>query len=268
MIRRISAAVLLHVMAAVATRVTGAQQPIPAHTPKDSAAPRYRFRILGAYDEATGEPIDGVTVRDVFSGLSAQTTATGTVSLFFLPDGGSLVRLTKIGYEMQTLPVAISPTDTAGLTVAMRTVVQLGTVIVRDSSPHYTSSVLRQAAERMHTGAGGYFIDGAQMRRWDNSTLANAIRTKMPGLMSVLGPNGETFFVSSRTPCLRALLGCGRPDCFIAVYVDGVLSTLRPDFSRTSTIDYEMAEFYPSGPSVPLEYPGPCGSLLLWTRER
>src|SRR5437879_12393820 len=104
----------------------GAQEPHPkpgARTPVDSqraaAGQRYRYRVLGVYDEVTGEPLEGVEVSDALSGLSSLTTKTGTVSLLFLPDGGSLIRLRKLGYEVQTFPVTIAPIDTAPLTIIM-----------------------------------------------------------------------------------------------------------------------------------------------------
>jgi hypothetical protein len=232
---------------------------------------RYRFRLLGVYDDASGEPVEGVEVSDMLSGTSALTTKTGTVSLIFLPDGGSFVRLRKVGYEMQTLMAAISPADTAPITVTLRKVTTLAKVTVRDSAPTYISPRLQGAVERMKSHAGGYFIDEAEMRKWDNSTLGNAIIAHMPGLMSITGPRGGMALVSTRQMCKTAF-GCSRQsNCYVTVYLDGVRSTVLPDFNRLSPEDYALAEFYPGGASVPAEYGGtdsPCGALLLWTREQ
>ena len=84
-----------------------------------STLPAYRMRILGVFDEATGEPIDSVEVIDVSSGSKAVTTSTGTVALTYVPDGGGSVRLHKAGYKDVTLDVVISPTTLTPITATM-----------------------------------------------------------------------------------------------------------------------------------------------------
>lgn len=90
-----------------------------APTATAGSLPAYRYRLLGVYDEDTGEPIAGAEVTDVVSGTHAQTTITGTVTLVFLPEGGSPVRVTKSGYEPLTIAVEISPETTTPLTLVM-----------------------------------------------------------------------------------------------------------------------------------------------------
>ncbi len=240
-----------------------------------ASSTRYRFRILGVYDEASGDPLDGVEVRDVLSGVSSLTTETGTVSLFFVPDGGGLVRLRKIGYEMRMLAIAISPSDTAPVTVTLQRVTQLPTVVVKENAPVYRSPLLQQVERRLQSHAGGHFIDEATLRKLDNSTLGNAIIARIPGLMPGLGPHGEGYLLSSRATCTRAL-SCTHPDCYPDVFLDGVrfadpvaAGSARLDFSRLFPSDYAIVEFYAGGASIPVEFSSsPCGVVLLWSRER
>jgi hypothetical protein len=81
--------------------------------------PRYRFRMLGVYDATTGDIVDGVDVIDTVSGLRARTSATGTVSLLFLPDGGSVLRIHKDGLRDTTFFARIAPADTLPITLLL-----------------------------------------------------------------------------------------------------------------------------------------------------
>lgn len=98
---------------------------------KDSASSAsvlrvYPGRIIGVYDNETGDPIVGADVRDIATGLHTLTTSTGTLSLFFVDTSGGLIRVTKLGYSPLTLPVANSFSDTIPLVIMMT---QMGHVL-------------------------------------------------------------------------------------------------------------------------------------------
>jgi hypothetical protein len=254
-------------------------QPPPANGARPDSGridQRYRFRVLGVYDSESGEPIEGAEVRDVLSGTSALTTTTGTVSLMFLPDGGSLVRIRKIGYTAQTLVVAIDPSTTVPATIVLEHAPQqLPKVTVLDSSPTYRPGNLREATERIKAHAGGSFISETEMRNWDSSTMSDLITSHMPGLIMNPGPHGEAYLLSTRGMCVMAL-SCVKSNCYVTVFIDGIkaydanigLSSSRLNFDRLSPQDYAIAEFYPGIAGRPPEYNGPCGVLLLWSRDR
>ena len=90
-----------------------------APTPTAASLPAYRYRLLGVFDRDTGDPIEGAEVTDMTSGTHAATSETGTVSLVFLPEGGSPVRITKPGYDELTIAVEISASSTVPLTLLM-----------------------------------------------------------------------------------------------------------------------------------------------------
>lgn len=90
-----------------------------ADHPPGPALPSYRHRLLGLYDQRTGDPIAGAAVVDSATGTTALTTATGTVSLVFLPEGTSTLRIQKPGYEPLHLDIRISPSDTTPLTLTL-----------------------------------------------------------------------------------------------------------------------------------------------------
>ena len=167
--------------------------------------------------------------------------------------------------------------DTTPITVIMEPATELPTVSVVDRAPNYLSPMLRSAAARMRSHAGGYFVDEKTMRAYDNSTMAGLLVSRMPGMAMVLGPHGEEYFATTRVTCgPLALMGCKPGQCFVSVYVDGVAWIPfgpHTDFSKLWPGDYAMAEYYPGPASTPEQYSsglqgGACGTLLLWTRER
>ena len=94
-------------------------RPMLAAYPTDGFK-RYRFRLLGVYDEVSGSPIANGKVIEASHGDWVLTSMTGTVSLFFVPDGGSRLRFEGVGYDAKTLDVSISPTDTLPVVVTLR----------------------------------------------------------------------------------------------------------------------------------------------------
>jgi hypothetical protein len=91
--------------------------------PHDSAAtilPAYRRRIVGVFDQDTGEPIDSARVTDAATGDYVRTTATGTASLVFLPEGSSVIVISMPGYDDLKLSIDIAPAETEPLTLLLK----------------------------------------------------------------------------------------------------------------------------------------------------
>jgi hypothetical protein len=233
-----------------------------------SLAP-YRHRLLGVFDGQTGEPIEGAQVTDALNKVSALTTKTGTVTLAFLPDGGSLVRIQKLGYEPATILAAISPSDTVPLTVVLTAVARtLPTVVTTDSSPRYRSPTLREFEERRRSGAGGHFVSEAELRKHDNQKMTSLIRT-FPGLRVNCSRTGVTACFATSTRQVSKLALSGGP-CRPDIYMDGVPSP-DDDLERLNVDQFAGVEYYAGGASIPAKYNrvgSSCGVILLWTRER
>ena len=225
----------------------------------------------------------GVRVLDIATGTSALTSSTGAVALFYLPDGGSLVRLQKVGYEVQTLLVPISPRDTTPITIIMRRVTELPTVVTKaNETPHFVSARLQAFEERRKQGFGS-FISDSVLRANEGRPLANVLMGRAPGVSVRQGAASATYLLKSP----RCMVG-GPPQ----VVMDGV--TLSPDpppgsggrgrgsrpqssdslpfdLSRFDVSNLAGVEWYPDNDGAPIEFThtsGRCGLLLLWTRER
>jgi hypothetical protein len=230
----------------------------------------YRQRILGVFDAQSGEPLEGVEVSDLLTNTSALTTKTGTVTLAFLPEGGTLVRIRKIGYTSTTMMVAISPADTVPITVLLATTAQtLPTVVTNDSAPRYVSARLRQFEERRSRGVG-HFITEDELRKNDSHLLRDVVR-RLPGLqikcISKGVKRGECYATSFRQQSARVSLG---GECPVKVYIDGA-SIGDNDLSKLDVNHFAGIEYYSGGSTIPPQYnttDSSCGVMLLWTRER
>jgi hypothetical protein len=222
------------------------------------------------YDEQSGDPIEGVEVMDVMSGTTAATARTGTVALAFLPDGGSLVRLRRVGYAPLTLPVAISPTDTAPFTILLRRSPQdLPTAVTRHSAPRYISPGMHGFEERKRAGLGGQFVDESTLRKMDGDSMSNVLRRFHGATL-----NGGRF-VSTRKATSGPVFQAKRlgANGAVAVYENGVrrAAPVSIDFSKILVDDYAAVEFYAGAETYPVWISptnNDCGVLLLWTRER
>ena len=230
----------------------------------------YRQRLLGVFDVESGAPIEGARVTDVLSRISALTTHTGTVALVYLPEGGSLIRIEKIGYQPTTLTVEISPSDTVPLTLLLNPLAQtLPAIITRDSAPHYIGPGLRAFEDRRRLGLG-HFVSEAELRHHDNEKMTTLIR-RFPGLRIFCPKSGmrssQCWAVSVRLASKHAILG---GSCDVDVYMDGVASGDN-DLEKLAVNEFGGVEYYAGSATIPTQYNktgSSCGVLLLWTRER
>jgi hypothetical protein len=82
--------------------------------------PNGHHRVMGVFDGESGDPVVGAAVRDSASGRSAVTTATGTVSLGFIPRSSAVIQIEHAGYERASAPVSLTLTDTLPVTIVLR----------------------------------------------------------------------------------------------------------------------------------------------------
>lgn len=89
-----------------------------AHRP--TVLPPYRYRLIGVFDAATGDPVDSARVIDMSNGSYMRTSATGTASLVFLGEGSTPVRIARPGFADLDLVIDIGPSTTQPLTLILQ----------------------------------------------------------------------------------------------------------------------------------------------------
>jgi hypothetical protein len=88
-------------------------------------------RLVGVFDELSGEPLQGVEVMDYATGTKAYTTSSGAVSLWFIRQSPALLVIRRIGYDPIFFPVNLGPSDTAAITITLKRVTRLPEVVAR-----------------------------------------------------------------------------------------------------------------------------------------
>lgn len=223
---------------------------------------RYRFRLLGVYDGRSGDPLEGVDVVDLLSHTKGTTGKSGVLSLFYLPDGGSMVRVQKIGYEMQTFLVAISPTDTNPITITLQPATQLApTVTTAQATPIGIRSIKMQSFEERRKSGFGTFVTDSVLRANESQNLANLLRSRLSGARVVSSKRG-TVLLANRV---------GGAMCQVAVYMDNaLLPAAQVNLDAILTSDVGGIEFYAGGAQLPVQFEhtgNGCGVLMIWTRD-
>ena len=248
------------------------------------SVPRPPLRILGAFDETSGEPLAGVEVTDLATGTLLTTTATGSANLTILIPRGGDIRLRKVGFAEQSMTVTMEQSDTVPITVLMKRVAELPAVITKDAAPKFLSPALRGFEERRKNHSSGYFINDSILRKEDNRQLGNVLVAHVPG--AIVKQISSANFLLKSPRCSSG----GQPD----VYIDGVplahledlrwpmpkRSPTRPppdarefpiDLNQYQVHDFAGIEFYPDNATMPVQFSrtaAGCGALFLWTRER
>jgi hypothetical protein len=173
-----------------------------------AASPRGQGRIVGVFDERTGAPIEGASVRDMTTGWSALTTATGTVSLAFVDTATVLIQIRKVGYAPALLMISNSVRDTVPVTLVLAPVAtQLGAVVT-------TARPNRGPADTVHTLELRGFYD----RRVSSAAPSNAFVT------------AEKLERITTLNDIAAI--AGRDICSGNVYLDGVRILLHSRASK------------------------------------
>ena len=264
----------------------GAQNPtLPPVRDPVASIPRAPLRIIGVYDETSGQPIPAVEISETATGTFVMTSTTGSANLGFIVPKGGEIRIRKIGFEEQTMTISMAPADTQPITIIMKRVAELPAVVTKDAAPRYLSPTLKSFEERRKNHVSGYFIDETTLRKEDNRALGNVLVAHAPGAI-VKQVSSANFLLKSP----RCSSG-GMPD----VYLDGVplahlddprwpmpsrnrFSKAPPDprefpidLNQFAVGDLAGVEFYPDNATMPVQFSrtsAGCGALFLWTRER
>lgn len=230
--------------------------------------------------------VAGAEVALTGLGRSVTADAAGRFRFTGLTPGRQLVRIRGIGLlERIDTVTFVAGSEVQRVFSMSAQAAMLDTVHTRSEQVKYHSPALQSFEERRLSKNGGYFVSDSTMRANENTALANVLQSRMPGMMMQYFSE-HRLAVSSRKACSGPVMlhACSsKPDCFVAVYLDGQLffnSRIAKEVPPSAYPDLEVtfpvttlagAEYYPSAATAPggmqVDDDG-CGSLWLWTREK
>ncbi len=233
-----------------------------------NATPRPLGRLLGVFDDATGQPVAGAEVVNLATQARALTSESGAVSLALLEPGVTVLQIRKIGYASRMQTVIVSPADTVSITVMLKPLAQALPEVRTTAASTATGKL---SLFEQHRAEGfGHFLTQEQLAKSQGRLTSDVLRT-IPGALLVPSRRSTAWYVGST----RGNGSVNRGTCLAAVMVDGAVvyggAPGQPPFDINSIRPEEMAgvEFYAGGASMPMEYNttrGTCGIVIIWTR--
>jgi hypothetical protein len=165
-----------------------------AFTPCDAQQPRLG-RLLGVFDDATGQPVGGAEVIDLATGNKTTTSATGTAVIAWLGPGTTLLQVRKLGYASKMVPVSTSASDTVSVTVLLTPLAPtLPAVISKARAPEDSVRRLELSGfydRRRGSGAPqSAFVTAADLDKWK---LLYPGDVKYRNGRGICGSKGDTY---------------------------------------------------------------------------
>ncbi len=214
-------------------------------------------RVSGRVTTRDGRALEGAQVVVDGSPATATTDVRGIFSLGGLANGTRMVEARALGYEPARAAITPLADEPAAVTIVMsKRVETLQTVTIFGKESRrvrdYTGFL-----ERSRRGFG-HFITRDKIARTSSTSICDLLR-EVPGV-SVSSEGG--------IGCDASIRGMGSlSPCGFTVYLDNLKfnGSVREFTGEISPHDVSGIEVYSSA-TEPAQFPGGCGSLVVWTR--
>lgn len=232
-----------------------------------SGAAHGRAAIAGRVLDAEGTAAVGVRLHIEGAGAVALSDADGRFQLSGLPEGEQILTARRIGFRPQSVPVPLSATSPAEITLILTPIPVMLSEVVRIAPRSAFEVESNGFSERRRRGPG-VFLDRADIERRKPHLMSDLLRT-VPGMR--LQPVDTRWGQSVTATMDRVPDSFGRA-CQIDFFVNG------QEYTPTSMgIDndvpaqqIEAIEVYKPS-EIPAQFLGSrsrCGVVVIWTRYR
>jgi hypothetical protein len=243
------------------------------------AALRGDGSVLSGRVMSNTRPLPNVQVWVIFADTMVVTDSLGRFRIGGLQSGQHLLQLRRLGYDVYRDSVTLRKHEETVREFTMDNVAELDTVRTIGEARKYNVPRLKEFEQRRLSGSGGRFISETELRKNEQRTVADFLRSYVPGIR-IVDYRGQRVVSSSSSPTmnLKKLPRNGPPGCWVSIYLDGIMifdgdseTQMPPDMNQFFGLSLSGVEYYGSGANIPVQFKNlknNCGTLLLWTRGR
>jgi hypothetical protein len=241
-----------------------------------------RMKIIGVFDPRSGEPIAGVLVRDIFTGTSVVTSATGTARLDFISyrGGAAIVQLQKVGFEAKQ--IFVNRGDTNSVTEVLEPATALAPMVTTEKYVIARDAGLREGFAMRCTSKSVTCFDAREIEKHPLANVADLLIHAEGVTLGGCGGGKGKWMANRNGLCNTiAMKPTAIPPafCYPTFFIDG----FEWDSSMGSPIDsmpghpavgaftpsnIVAIEVYPPEKPRPLRFSGNpiCGAVVIWTK--
>ncbi len=237
-------------------------------------------RVVGTVVRSgSRQPIAGAQISLAGSDRVAMTQNDGTFEVSGVPPGEYAMQVRHVGDGLLVDTVRIASGQRIERNFEMSKATALDTVRAIAGGLKGMSSTESAFETRRARGLGNFIIDSV-IRKSENRRLSDVLTTYMPSLKIVTGKIGGQYVASGRgmgTETVPATFGDNlKAACYASIYYNGtrIYDPRIPGAQGVNLNDYTVAqmgriEFYAGPAQTPPEFgDGPCGVLVMWSREK
>lgn len=210
-----------------------------------------RGTILG-----TTTPLSHVQVQRRGDSTVTSTDSLGRYELSGVPIGTQVIELRKVGYLPRQLTLEVRPGQNSAPDIHLTPIATLDSIRVTAQRAQY-----REFDSRAKAASFGIFLRAEDIARKKPLLTSDLIR-QLPGLQIV---RHGTSDLDVDVVDSRGITSLNSPSsCVVKIFIDGVA---HQGINWIDPGSIGAMEIYRGTATGPVQYQGPCGTILIWTKR-
>lgn len=222
----------------------------------DHAAPAANVGTLSGIVYGTTAPLSRVQLQRHDDPAVATTDSLGRYRMPNLPLGPQVVEVRRVGYMPRQFSVNVRPGENRATDLHLTPIVALDSIRVVARR-----TVYREFESRAKVASFGRFLRAEDIERKRPLLTSDLVR-QIPGWTVVRSTTSDLDVGIAST---RGITSLTSPiPCSVNIYIDGV-----PHQGINWIDPYSIGamEIYTGTSTAPVQYPSPCGAILIWTKR-